>query len=158
MSLDEEDEDYEDAHDPVEAKARIRRLKQEIQQVKAVNGTSTWDYLKQFASGIKDLLMGKISTVPELNYRGLATLHRSFQPEFMAPPDLDAMPEEDRVKALQAYAAIRASEASMTNVLGSIVGLHYKTGAGWLVGRIFKSLMGMYILLRIVMELSPIWN
>jgi len=59
---------------------------------------------------------------------------------------------------MKIYADIRAIEAQMTNVVNNIVSKHYVAGGAWLFFRFCKAIFGLYIMLQIVMQLSPMWN
>jgi hypothetical protein len=141
-----------DTENELTPEEKLHDLQREIKQLRATNHMTAWDNLKSFFSGFKDLLMGRISMVPELTYREMNHMAGGV----MKPPDIDAITDDKKkLEVIQTYAAIKASEVQ---IFMTVASLHYKTGAGWLVGRIFKGLMGMWIMLRIVETLSPIWS
>jgi len=81
--------EYEPVQEPQKS---VAELKQELKAAKAMSGNNILGHVKSFFNGIKNLLEGKINTVPELNYKGVGSLNSSFTIQQITPPNFDEIP------------------------------------------------------------------
>jgi tetrahydromethanopterin S-methyltransferase subunit B len=120
-----------------ELKEELQKRKQEVKNMDGSFWSQVW-------SGIRNLLAGKITPVPELTYKELSHLITKNLPPV---PEIsaDAVMKEDLDKLIQYVNALNAS----MDTVKSIARYHYITGFLYVVGRIGKSMFGMWILLQI---------